>query len=236
LSDNRSNLGLNVNREGNGVADSYDAKGYGNVDIGFGSSMAILVVDFQRGFVDPSFQLGGGPMMESAISHAAALLAVARQHHVPVANGFVSYPNSASAPYWKIAGVTWDFIRGSQEAELDSRIVDYEYDYVFEKSGTSAFFQIPLASYFIKHGVDTVAVTGCVTSGCIRASVVDSFQYGFRTMLVEDCCSDNERQPHLDTLRDVRRRYADIVQAEDVIAHILANATRATRLTSSPVG
>ncbi len=215
--------------EGNGVTDIYATKGYGNVDIGFGSSMAILVVDFQRGFVDPSFQLGGGPMMEGAISNTAALLAVARQHHVPVANCFVSYPSSESAPYWKIASVTRDFMRGSKEAELDPRIVSPDYDYVFEKSGASAFFQTPLAGYFVKHGVDTVAITGCVTSGCIRASVVDSFQYGFRTMLVEDCCSDNDLQPHLDTLRDVSRRYADIVKAEDVIAHIVSTANHAKR-------
>ena len=48
------------------MTDIYTTKGYGNVDIGFGSSIAILVVDFQRGFVDPSFQLGGGPMMEGS--------------------------------------------------------------------------------------------------------------------------------------------------------------------------
>ena len=214
------------------MTDIYEAKGYGTVDIGFGSSIAILVVDFQRGFVDPSFQLGGGPMMEDVIAQTAALLAVARQHHVPVANCFVAYPSAASAPYWKIASVTRDFRRGSKEAELDPRIVDHEYDYVFEKSGASAFFQTPLAGYFVKHGVDTVAITGCVTSGCIRASVVDSFQYGFRTMLVDDCCSDNDVQPHLDTLRDVSRRYADVVKAEDVVAHIRSTAQSATRKVS----
>ena len=66
-------------------------------------------------------------------------------------------------------------------------------------------------------------VTGCVTSGCVRASVVDSFQYGFRTILVEDCCGDQELQPHLDTLRDVGRHYADIRSADEVIRYIMAN-------------
>ncbi|WP_034417976.1 isochorismatase family protein [Candidatus Entotheonella palauensis] len=202
------------------MTDIYEAKGYGELTIGFGTKLAILVVDFQRGFVDPSFQLGGGPMMEGAISRTAELLSVARQHRVPVANCYVAYPSAAAAPHWKIKGVAQEFRRDSQEAALDPRIVDFDYDYVFEKSGASAFFQTPLAAYFVKHGVDTVAITGCVTSGCIRASAVDSFQYGFRTMLVEDCSSDNDPQPHLDTLRDVGRRYADIVKAQEVIAQI----------------
>lgn len=212
------------------MSELYEAKGYGDTPIGFGIALAVLVIDFQRGFVEPRFQLGGGPMMEPAVERTSKLLAVARQHGIPVANCYVAYPNRGCAPYWKISSVTRDFLRGSPEAELDPRIVDPGYDYIFEKSGASAFFQTALASYFVKCGVDTVALTGCVTSGCVRASVVDSFQYGFRTMLVEDCASDNDLQPHLDTLRDVGCRYADIVTADEVIAYIVSQASRAQAL------
>lgn len=209
-------------RKVSAMTDIYQDKGYGDLTIGFGTKLGILVVDFQRGFVDPSLPLGGGPMMQGAITRTAELLALARQHRVPVANCYVAYPSAEAAPYWKISAVPRDFRRDSQEAALDPRIVDYNYDYVFEKSGASAFFQTPLAGYFVKHGVDTVAITGCVTSGCVRASAVDSFQYGFRTMLVEDCSSDNDLQPHRDTLRDVGRRYADIVNAAAVMQFIKA--------------
>src|SRR3546814_10543735 len=68
-------------------------------------------------------------------------------------------------------------------------------DYVFAKSGASAFFMTPLSAYMTRKRVDTIAVTGCVTSGCVRASVVDSFQFGFRTMLVADCSGDMEEGP-----------------------------------------
>jgi maleamate amidohydrolase len=98
-------------------------------------------------------------------------------------------------------------------------------DYPFVKSGASAFFGTAIAAFFARQRIDTVCVTGCVTSGCVRASVVDAFHYGFRTMLVEDCCGDQELQPHADTLRDVGRRYADIVSADDVLRRIMANAS-----------
>ncbi|MEM7405673.1 MAG: isochorismatase family protein [Pseudomonadota bacterium] len=206
----------------------YHSKGYGELDIGFGERLAILVVDFQLGFTSDEFQMGGGPMMEGALANTARVLEVARSREVPVASCYVAYQNPESAPYWKVPAVPRDLIRASRAAELDPRIADLQYDFVFEKSGASAFFQTPLANFLVKNQIDTVAVTGCVTSGCVRASVVDAFQYGFRTMIVDDCCSDNEPQPHADTLRDVGRRYADIVRSDDVINYLNANRNPAS--------
>ena len=62
-----------------------------------------------------------------------------------------------------------------------------------------------------------VIVTGCITSGCVRASVIDSFSLGFRTLVPEDCVGDHEEEPHLANLRDVERRYADVIDADTVI-------------------
>jgi len=201
----------------------YDTKGYGQQQIGFGKSLAILVVDFQLGFTSAEFQLGGGPMIDAALDHTARVLQVARERNIPVANCYVAYPSADAAPYWKVPAVPRDLIRGTDAVKLDPRIVDHSYDFTFEKFGASAFFQSPLTNYLVKKGIDTVAITGCVTSGCVRASAVDSFQFGFRTMLVDDCCSDNDPQPHADTLRDVGRRYADVVQADDVINFMMSN-------------
>jgi maleamate amidohydrolase len=150
------------------------------------------------------------------------LLEAARARGVPVANCYVVYPNAESLPHWKVAMVR-DLIRGSEACELDPRIVDHDRDFVFEKYGASAFFMSPCASWLTTQHVDTIAVAGCVTSGCVRASVVDAFQFGFRTLLIEDCSGDMDEGPHRDTLRDVGRRYADIVSSDDVMRYISAN-------------
>ena len=71
-------------------------------------------------------------------------------------------------------------------------------------------------------------LSNCVTSGCVRASVVDAFQFGFRALLVEDCCGDQEEGPHNDTLRDVGRRYADIVSSDEVIERLKLNSRGVT--------
>ena len=51
------------------------------------------------------------------------------------------------------------------------------------------------------------------------ASVNDSFSHGFRTIVPEQCCGDMEEGPHWDNLRDVGRRYADVVKLEDVLKY-----------------
>ena len=79
------------------------------------------------------------------------------------------------------------------------------------------FFQTPIVSFLTKHRVDTAIVTGCVTSGCIRATAIDAFSYGYRTVLVDDCCGDPAQDSHEANLRDIGRRYADIRQSDEVM-------------------
>lgn len=206
------------------MTDRYAEKGYGAVEVGFGTRLGLLVVDFQKGFTDSRFRMAGSPLIEAAVERTVALLKVARRRGVPIAACAVGHPKDGSPHYWKSSAVFEDLVLGSETLDIDPRVAAVGLDYTFLKSGASAFFGTSVAGFFTRRGVDTVCVTGCVTSGCVRASVVDSFQHGFRTMLVEDCCGDQEPQPHADTLRDVGRRYADVVTSADVIQRIMANS------------
>lgn len=205
------------------MSDVYSEKSYGEIEVGFGDRIGILVVDFQLGFTDARFRMGGSGHIERAVTNTARLLEAARACKAPVANCYMAYGNEVKCPHWKVGTVKRELRRGGEAVELDPRIADHSYDFVFEKWGASAFFMTPLSSFFTRHKVDTVAVTGCVTSGCVRASAVDAFQFGFRAMLVEDCCGDQEEGPHNDTLRDVGRRYADIVSSDEVIERLKLN-------------
>ncbi len=197
---------------------TYKERSYEARDIGYGERPGIVVVDFQCAFTDPQYPLGGAPLIERGVGNTARLLEVARRCNVPVASCYTAYSSKRDMPYWKVAAVAEDFIHGHPSTELDPRIFDADYDVAFAKSGASIFFQTPLVPFFAKAQVDTVIVTGCVTSGCIRASVIDSFQWGFRTIVPEDCVGDHDERPHQDNLRDVGRRYCDVTEADAVIA------------------
>ena len=85
---------------------------------------------------------------------------------------------------------------------------------VLTKTAPSIFFGTPAGAILTREGVDTVIVTGCITSGCVRASIIDAFSLGFRVQVPEDCVGDHDEVAHDQNLTDVGRRYADIIDAE----------------------
>jgi maleamate amidohydrolase len=194
--------------------------GYEAHKIGFGERPGIIVVDFQTAFTDPKYPLGGRPLVMRALQNTATLLKAARPQKIPVASCYTAYKSDRDMPYWKIKAVVEEFRYGHPCTQLDDRIYDPAYDFVVCKTGPSIFFNTPVVSYFIKQRVDTVIVTGCNTSGCIRGSSLDSFTYGFRTIVPEDCVGDLDEQPHHDNLRDIGRRYADISSLAEVLAYL----------------
>ena len=107
----------------------------------------------------------------------------------------MGYHSERDAPHWKVAGIA-ELRDGHPGTQLDPLIADPSYDYVLRKGAPSIFFNTPAAAFFAKNRVDTMIVTGCITSGCVRASIVDSFSLGFRTIVPEDCVGDHEHEPH----------------------------------------
>lgn len=202
------------------MSDAFDAATYGALPVGFGERPAILVVDFQKGFTDPACVMGKSPRVHAARDRTVELLAHARRCQIPVASCYTAYHSARDVPRWKVGAVRHGFLEGSREAEMDDLIADPAYDYILRKTAPSIFFQTPLTGFLTKHGIDTVIVTGCVTSGCVRASVIDAFSSGYRTVVVEDCCGDPGKEEHEANLRDVGRRYADIVTSSDVVTYL----------------
>jgi maleamate amidohydrolase len=202
------------------MSDAYQAIGFSADAVGFGERPGIAVVDFQTGFTDPQFPLGGRPLVLRALENSATLLKAARAASLPVASCWIAYTSERDAPHWKVKPIVEQFHHGHPSTRLDPRIHDPAYDVVFAKSAPSIFFQTPLVQYFVKERVDTVIIVGCNTSGCIRASAIDAFSYGFRVAVPEDCVGDVEEGPHHDNLRDIGRRYGDIVTLETTLAYI----------------
>jgi maleamate amidohydrolase len=200
--------------------DDYSQRGYGGRTVGFGHRIGIAVVDFQLAFVDPRFPLGGAPLTERAVGNTARLLDAARSAGLPVVSCYTAYNAPSDAPHWKVPPVLETLRHGSEPVQLDRRIHDPAYDVVLCKSAPSIFFHTAAAPIFVRQNVDTIIVTGCTTSGCVRASIIDAFSYGFRVIVPEDCVGDVAEGPHVSNLQDVGRRYADVVDLAACLDHI----------------
>jgi maleamate amidohydrolase len=201
------------------MSDIYAQRGYGSRPVGFGAKIGVAVVDFQRGFIDPAFPMGGAPMVDLAVRNTVPVIEAAKRAGLPVIACVNGYDNARAAPHWKVPPVL-DLLRGTPAVELDPRIAAAGPDVLLMKSAPSIFFATPAAAILTKERVDTVIVTGCITSGCIRASVIDAFSLGFRVMLPHDCVGDHDETAHLQNLKDVERRYADVIDGATAIEAI----------------
>lgn len=195
--------------------DVYRKQGFGSQS-GFGEQPALLIVDFVNGFNDPDL-FGGGNIPE-AIKATGVLLAQARKEGVPVCFTRVVYAADGSD-----AGVFCMKAPGLKiltEDHASSAIVDalapIAGEYVLRKTQPSAFFGTDLAGWLIKRRVDTLIVTGATTSGCVRATVVDSMSHNFRTIVATDCVGDRALGPHEANLFDMGQKYADLMTGEQI--------------------
>ncbi len=211
------------------ATDDYKQSGYGAVEVGFGYRPAILVIDFQNSHTSPEHPFGGRPLALRALENTQKLLAKARPLGIPVAVCYTAYNSDKDMPYWKINAVRDTYFHGNPATHLDPRIVDADYDHVVCKSGPSIFYETTVQPFLTKQRVDTVILTGVNTSGCIRATAIDAFQRGYRTIVPEDCVGDVEQGPHEANLRDIERRYVDVVDRARVEDYLDTIRTRNDR-------
>ena len=184
---------------------------------GFGRRPAVVVVDFQRCFVDPS--IPGGGDFSAAVGATARLLAAARAHGVPILYTVVAYedPPRDAGRFIEKCPTLKHAVAGSDMVELDGRLRRRPDEPVVVKSFASAFFGTTVASYLTGLGVDTAILAGCTTSGCVRASAIDSMQNGFRTIVPRQCVADIAAEPHEANLFDIDAKYGDVMDLDDVL-------------------
>jgi nicotinamidase-related amidase len=147
------------------------------------------------------------------VENTKTLLDAARRRNVPIVYTTSPYrPESGDQPFKSAADRSESFRPWDRRAvEIDARIPPAPRDLVIEKENASAFFGTHLAPYLIQHGVDTLLITGCSTSACIRATATDAKSYRFRPIIVEECVGDRAEAAHVFTLRDIQARFADVV-------------------------
>ena len=197
----------------------YAKQGFGNKS-GFGLRPALLVIDFVNGFNDPL--LFGGGNIPAAIAQTQRLLACARRLRTPICFTRVVYAQDGAdhgvfclkAP--KLAILTPD----AHASQIVDELTPIAGEYVLNKTQPSAFFGTNLANWLISKGADTVIATGATTSGCVRASVVDSMSYNFRTIVVSDCVGDRALAPHEANLFAMQQKYADLMSCDETIAQL----------------
>jgi len=189
---------------------------------GFGKRMAIVNVDPQKSYTRPDLYKTGYVTDPRQMEHINNISKAARAKGLPVIWTHVAYmENAADCGVWGTRTDTPDSLQnikyGSERTEFDDRLdIHRDVDAVYTKRMPSAFFETPLNSFLTFHKIDTVVVTGGSTSGCVRATAVDSLSYGYRTIVPIETCADKHESYHFANLTDLLIKYADVVDVSEV--------------------
>lgn len=199
----------------------YRARGIGS-RVGYGQSPVVVVVDMSRAFTDPTYRVGSE--QADTVNAIARVLAAARERgDVPVFFTTMAYEEDGlDAGVWgrKLPALLDLRVDDAAAMEIDERIAPVGGELVLNKKFASAFFGTPLASLLAARGVDTVILTGCSTSGCVRATAVDAVSFGYRVIVPEECVSDRAPGPHHANLFDIQSKYGDVVGVSEVVDYL----------------
>ncbi|MBM7331973.1 MAG: isochorismatase family protein [Alcanivorax sp.] len=194
------------------------------VPFGFGKKAVLVNVDPQKAYTRTDLYKTAYETDPRQLEYVNALAERFRTLNWPVVWTHVAFLESAEdAGVWGTRTDTPDSLQnikyGSDRAAFDERInIDHDRDVVYTKRMPSAFFETPLQSLLVWHQVDTVIITGGSTSGCIRATAVESLSRGYRTIVPQECVADKHESYHYANLTDLHLKYADVMNVADVLA------------------
>lgn len=206
----------------------FQQRGFGK-RLGFGQRPAIIVVDLIVGFTDANMPLGAN--LDAQVQASSQLIRASREHAIPVFFFTAAYDEGLlDAGVWrhKMGGLV-SLRHGSDAVKLDPRLPFEKGDSLILKKYASCFFGTDLSSRLVALGIDSLFITGCTTSGCVRATTVDAVQNGFKPLVVREAVGDRSQAAHDQSLLDMDAKYADVVSLADVLAH-LAQQTSSARV------
>jgi nicotinamidase-related amidase len=207
----------------------YKLAGFGSPG-GFGTKPALLIIDVQyrtvgteprpiRESIQQYYPTSCGDAGWAAVAQIAKLVECFRRRGFPILYPHIapksSYDRGAFAS--KVPGVMaippegYKFVR---------EVAPEPGDILIPKNQASAFFGTSLASYLVSLGVDSLVFTGCTTSGCVRASVVDACSLNYKALVPQDAVYDRSPVAHAVNLFDIASKYADVMPTSEAIALI----------------
>lgn len=200
-----------------------DARGYGGT-LQPGARPALLVIDFVKAYTQADSPLYAGPMVEDARRATEELLGLARRANIPVLHTNLAYEDGGrdGGVFFRKVPALKVFERGARSplAEFAPGVSPERGEIVITKQYASAFFGTTLAATLTALGVDTLLIAGMSTSGCVRATAVDTVQHGFIPLVVRDAVGDRAGGPHEANLFDLQTKYAEVVTLERVRTYL----------------
>jgi nicotinamidase-related amidase len=196
----------------------YKERGIFQGRFGFGRCPALVVIDMAYGWTDPAYA-GGSARLDAAVGPIGQLLAAAREKGALVV--YTTSPFQEQPPPKSAADYSPNFRKWDRRAcDIDARLAPLPGEYVLHKEYASAFAGTALVGHLLARRVDTLLITGCSTSACVRATATDAKTYHLRPIIVREAVQDRSEIAHEWTLFDIQARFADVIGLGEALAYL----------------
>jgi len=195
----------------------YKERGIFQDRFGFGASPALIVIDMAYGWTDPAYA-GGSARLDSAIAAIQRLLPPARSKGIPIIYTTSPFPQTQlkSAADFSPKFRKWD----QRACKIDERVEPHAGEYIVYKEHASAFAGTALVGHLLGRRVDTLLITGCSTSACVRATATDAKSNQMKPIVIREAVQDRCESLHEFTLFDLQARFADVVGLEKALEYL----------------
>jgi nicotinamidase-related amidase len=198
----------------------YKERGIFQSKFGFGKNPALIVIDMAYGWTDPAYA-GGSARLDPAIAAIQQLLLAARAKNLPIL--YTTSPPWLPMPLKSAADYSPHYRKWDERAcAIDERVKPMADDYLVYKEYASGFAGTALAGHLMERQIDTLLITGCSTSACVRATATDAKTYHLRPIIIREAVQDRSEIAHEWTLFDIQARFADVVSLEETLAYLRA--------------
>ena len=165
-----------------------------------------------QAFIDPSSPLGF--KCDELIQANIQLVQKFRSNNLPVIFTTTVYRNESEANVFRSKIPALNILTPNSDAvSFMDNLSPLKNEILIEKKFASAFFQTDLVKSLNKLHADSIVISGVTTSGCVRATAVDSLQNNFLTTIAEDCVGDRDLDAHQANLYDLQSKYADVIHS-----------------------
>ncbi|KAH6673692.1 hydrolase [Halenospora varia] len=204
------------------LADNYK-RCYGKNSLKFGSKPVLIVIDCVRAYHDPASPLYAPERFDIALASILRLIAKCREAKIPVVYSSVIFETPNSGGKWyteKLPNVLCCYDAGNPFRDFAEGVEPRKDEVVVLKQYSSSFFGTSLSSLLASLGCDSTILCGYSTSGCVRATALDSMQHGYSPFVVREACGDRHEAVNDSNLFDMEQKFAEVVKEVEMFEMI----------------
>jgi ureidoacrylate peracid hydrolase len=193
--------------------------------------VALLIIDLQKDFLSSEGKLDQAgqdlSLMQATIEPIKKLITVARVKNFPIIftqmiDG-LNYRSEVAQYRFTKKEKSEKNICALEDTDGSDfyRVLPNPGDKIIVKHNYCSFHQTELDDFLKEKGIKTLIVVGVKTNACVETTIRTAYHKGYFVILPQECVASDDREAHLQSLKNVERYFGDVVELEKLFTELV---------------